>query len=141
MYEFPEEMQLVSLKSEELNINISNVKCLYKIHYYVPFSQIEYLKWVSLEGLIQRLSIIEEMILSDIHKFLRDMHITEFVNEVWVKMESFDDKGNTLLPKQLEEEQTRAFNISFSSNILLPSDIAIGKGVLYNYGVLSKGLV
>ncbi|MDI9858943.1 CRISPR-associated endonuclease Cas6 [Flectobacillus roseus] len=141
MYEFPEEMQLVSLKSEELDVKISEDKYFYKLHYYVPFSETEYLKWNSVEGLVQRLLIIEEKIRSDIHIFLRDMNMEEFTNDVWVKIESFEDKGNTLLPKQLDEEQTGAFNISFSSNIIVPSDIAIGKGVLYNYGVLSRIIV
>lgn len=138
MFGFPEEMQLISLKSEELDISISLDKYLYKIHYYVPFSKAEYLRWVSLEGLIHRLSIVEEMILSDILAFLQDMDISGFNNDIWVKIESFEDKGNTLLTRQIDEEQARAFNISFTSNVTLPNDIAIGKGVIYNYGVLSK---
>ena len=105
----------------------------YKLRNWIPFNSENYKSYLGIDGLSDRICLMERVLTGNILSFLKGIGI--FVEDkVKCKITSIENqriihyKGVRLM----------SFDINFSSNVSLPDSIGLGKGVSIGYGVISR---
>lgn len=117
--------------AEDIPLEITNNTYKYKIRNWLPFNARNYKQYQEMEGILEKASFMERMLVGNILSFLKG--IGEHVEERIVC--SITDIGSNK-PVYYKGIRLMSFDIAFNSNITLPSFIGIGKGVSVGYGTL-----
>lgn len=125
----------------QMNIEHLNVRNL-KLRAWSNFFSYRLKNWIALHGehlesykheprLAGRLMLLERKLNSNIRSFTRALGWTGD-GQVEVRIHHIRNAGHV----PLKDIQFRAFDIEFSTNIMLPYHIGLGKGAAFGYGIV-----
>jgi hypothetical protein len=127
-----------SLKVENVQINKFTIKVTedfhrYKIKKWLPVNAENYMKYLSLEGLTEQVQFLENIMVGNILSMAKglDWRVEE---KITVKITNI---GRQYLTK-FKQSNLISFDLDFKTNVCLPYDIGLGKGISNGYGTLSK---
>lgn len=126
-------LQVESVKINKIDVGISDSKHSYLIQNWLPLNEKNFVQYSGLAGLSAKIAFLEKMLVGNILSFAKginwtvDMPIQVSIDEVkkddWVR-----HKGVKL----------KCYDLVFSTNVSLPYDIGLGKGVSMGFGTLIR---
>lgn len=135
MTELPPEMATMQMESQQTAIEMTTQRKLYYVHHFLPFNTENFEEWINTKGLIHRIRRLEQIIEGNILDVCKTVGFRIPDKSLKVEIEILEDIGFIPFPAKTGEIKMKAFNISYYANILLPNQIAIGKGKSKGYGV------
>ena len=128
-------MLIEHVQSEECQIDTTEEQREYKLYNWLPLNSQNYKEYQSMEGLIDRVHKLEEILTSNILSMMKgegiaihlDEHIDISIKDV-IQQRCVTYKG----------VKRMAFDVVFKTNLQLPSNIGLGKSVSVGFGVLLK---
>jgi hypothetical protein len=127
------EMDIESVKPQRLVVQIWNTAFKYHIRKWLPLNSENYEKYQDIEGLAERVSFLEHILIGNILSFTKGLGI--FLDkEVICKILQLSDpvmignKGVKLM----------SFDALFESNVSIPDYVGIGKNASINFGTVTR---
>jgi hypothetical protein len=127
------DMKVESVNMQQYTLNVWDKLFDYHIHHWLALSQETYLKYKATESLVEKISMLEKILIGNILSFAKGLewkiesqvqvNITKLEDEKWVNL-----KGQKVL----------AFDCDFKTNVFLPNYIGLGKSVSLGFGVLKE---
>ena len=126
------EMRIEFLNTYENDIVFCDTPYYYRIRNWLPFNSANYAKYQGTEGLVEKLQILERVLIGNILSFLKgvDIHIEE-------PLELHITNITNQRPITYKKVIMMAFDIEFKTNLFLPQYIGIGKNASVGCGVLT----
>lgn len=118
---------------DEFRMKVWNHNFHYQIRNWLPFNQENYRTYQNMKDENERRIMLERILTGNILSFAKGIkwHITEQVNCHITKIEAAK-----IIP--FKDQRLSAFDLSFETNIFIPDDLGLGKGVSKGYGVLRR---
>jgi len=118
---------------DEFRMKVWNHNFQYHIRNWLPFNQENYRTYQNLRDEDARKAMLERILTGNILSFAKGIkwHITE---QVQCKISNID--AAKIIP--FKDQRLSAFDLSFETNIFIPDDLGLGKGVSKGYGVLRR---
>jgi hypothetical protein len=120
-----------SLAANNYTLNVWDTLFTYTIRNWLAFNEDNFIKYLQLESLIDKIAFLERILVGNILSFSKgigytiekqvQLHIQNIQNEKTVSY-----KGNRML----------ALDLTFRSNFFLPDFIGLGKGVSVGFGTI-----
>ena len=126
----------IPLRIEHLSEEITTFKMLtepkeYRLMDWLPLNQENYQTWKSTERLHQQVAFLDKMLVGQIITLCNGIN-WRLPNQLYAYVTEIH---KTKKVKVHQQEQV-AFNVSFKTNIDIPSALAIGRAVAFGYGTL-----
>lgn len=125
------DLVIENLNLNSFNLNVWSKSFDYRLYNWFALNENNYRKYSSLDNEIDRLEMLERILIGNILAFAKgmDWHIDK---EIKVRIHAIK---NT---KQLKYKNTHlmAFDVDFSCNVFLPNYIGLGKGASHGFGVV-----
>lgn len=118
---------------EKVEVGILEESIVYSLHHWLPLNSKNYEQYKNTEGLIDKIHILEHVLIGNILSFLKGIDIR--------LDEKLEIQITDILNQKLityKKVKLMAFDIEFKANILLPSYIGIGKNASVGNGILIK---
>jgi hypothetical protein len=127
------EMKIESVNAKDHEISLTeNADNLYRLHNWLPLNSSNYAKYQNTESMVERIQILERILIGNILSFLKGVNIHK---EEHLELHITDIKGQC--PLTYKNVKLIAFDIEFKTNIFLPQYIGIGKNASVGCGVLT----
>lgn len=126
-------MEIDSIKAQQVLIQPWDTTFTYHLHRWLPFNEENYKAYQQLEGLDERYGFLEKKLTGNILSLAKGLDIY-FDTRILCKIIEIES------PYWIMYKGVRmmAFNIRFKTNVSLPDNIGIGKGVSLGNGILYK---
>lgn len=126
-------MEIDSIKAQQVLIQPWDTTFTYHLHRWLPFNEENYKAYQQLEGLAERYGFLEKKLTGNILSLAKGLDIY-FDTRILCKIIEIES------PYWIMYKGVRmmAFNIRFKTNVSLPDNIGIGKGVSLGNGILYK---
>lgn len=125
----PTPLQIQDLRMHEHHLRMLPQPREYKIFNWLPFNEQNYRNWQNCHNLVERIQLLERILAANIIAFLADIK--------W----QLPERLEISLQHLQEAKQVRchgvpmlAFNINFTSNLLLPQGMGFGRSVSHGFG-------
>lgn len=126
-------LEVDNIKADIIKPVITNEPLFYNIHQWLPLNQKNYPSFKSLESEVEKCEFLEKILTANILSFLKGMSI--FIDSpIETKILRIKEKRITWF----KDIRVKPLDIFFKSNILLPDNIGLGKGVSIGFGTLFK---
>lgn len=127
----PFTLRIAQLKMEQYQLDIKDRMNPYKVTSWQALNQANYQKYMGIESLSERISMLEQLLAS---------HLLWFAKGVdWQLEKRFDVSiTNVINVKSLKYKRVPvlSFDIAFKSNMFIPAQIGIGKGASRGLGIV-----
>lgn len=125
----PVTLSVENLVSAETFFEAGDAIFQYRIHKWIPFNQDNFKAYSQMESIVDRYVMLERLLVGNILSFAKgvDIHID---NEVIVSITDIGQEKSFLY----KGVNMKGFDLSFKSNVTLPDDIGLGKGVSLGFG-------
>lgn len=128
------EMQIETINAKDHEISLTeNADYLYRLHNWLPLNSNNYAKYQNTESMVERIQILERILIGNILSFLKGVGIHL---EEQLEAHITDIKGQCALT--YKNVKLIAFDIEFKTNVFLPQYIGIGKNASVGCGILTK---
>lgn len=127
------EMKIDSVKPRQVLVQLWDTQFTYRLTRWLPFNEENYRAYQSIEGLADRYAFLEKKLVGNILSFAKGMDI-HFDARVTCKI---IESGDPYLVTY-KGVRMMAFNLRFKTNVSLPGNIGLGKGVSLGNGVLHE---
>ena len=127
------DMGAVMIRSEKFPITCNDTVYTYSISNWLPLNGENYRTYQQTEGMIERIAILEKILVGNILSFAKGMKIF-FEHPVTSRIvelkssERINFKGVELM----------SFSVKFQCNVSLPEHIGLGKSASMNHGVINR---
>ena len=129
----------VKMKIEDVNAYDNEIaltegaNCQYRLRNWLPLNSGNYAKYQNSESLIERIAILERVLVGNILSFLKgiDLHLEE-----QLELHITDITGQRAIT--YKKVKLMGFDVEFKANITLPQYIGIGKSASVGCGLLTK---
>lgn len=127
------ELQIDSIKTDNIEIVVTDKLISYALQSWLPFNQDNYGRFCSLDDPEEQLNMLESILTANILSLSKglgiffDEHITCCINDV---LRSY--------PVEYKGVKMTAFDIVFTTDVVLPDYAGVGKGVSIGNGVLCR---
>lgn len=128
-----EKCHIEKILTKEVPVSMQNEFVSYRLHRWLPLNSTNYALYQDAESLVERIHILERVLIGNILSFLKgvdihlekqlELHITNITNQK---------------PAAYKKVKLMAFDIEFKINLSLPQHIGIGKNASVGYGILTK---
>lgn len=104
----------------------------YHLRNWLPLNSINYVQYQKYDSLVERIQILERVLIGNILSFLKgnDIHLEE---QIFLHITEIKGQSAVIYKKM----QLMAFDIDFKANILLPQYVGLGKNASIGCGVLT----
>lgn len=117
-----------------VNLHIAdNVQYIYDINHYLPLNQKNYVKYQSIDSIVDRYTLIEKCLIGNILSFAKSMD-TFFNDKIQIVLTDVKD----INLYQYKKIKMLGFDLTFKTNVLLPEFIGLGKEVSLGYGTITR---
>lgn len=126
-------LQMTNFQVRTEELQLADKLHTYRIRNYLPFNSDNLKQWQSRPLLIDKIALLGRLIPGHLISFAKGIN--------WRIPGRFDVEITNLTSQHavaLHEVLRPAFDLEFRTQLLLPSGIAIGKGVSHGFGVLEK---
>lgn len=124
-------MKVFSVGDWSEEIGISNDIHSYAIEDWLPLNERNFREYQEAEGIIERLSILQRVLVGNILSFAKGMDLY-FSQDVKCTIQQIEANG----PLSYKGIDMLGFSASFSSNVHLPQWIGLGKSASRNHGII-----
>ena len=126
------------LEVEKMNAYLTDVKLVddwlyFHLSNWLPLNSDNYVKYCSTDSIVEKLNILESVLIGNIMSFLKGVNI-HLDGQLKVKITSINRESVIMF----KDVKMMNFYIDFKTNIWLPNHIGIGKGASVGYGVIKK---
>ena len=121
-------MLIDELKMDECTLQMLPEPKTYTLHKYLPFNQDNYQRWQATSGMIDRITILEEVLVGHILCLATAMDY-QLPERLEVKLQNIQNMRCLHYKAPM-----LAFDLEFTANILLPFGVGLGKSVSHGYG-------
>jgi len=128
-----EQCHIEKIISKEVPVSMQNECVSYRLRRWLPLNSKNYALFQDTESLVERIPILERVLIGNILSFLKgvdihlekqlELHITNITNQ---------------RPATYKKVKLMAFDIDFKINLSLPQYIGIGKNASVGYGILTN---
>lgn len=127
------DMKMDYAKAYDNNICICDTTMHYRIRNWLPLNSENYAKYQSAGSLVEKIQILERVLIGNILSFLKgvDIHLEE---QLKLQITNITDQR----PTTYKKVKMMAFDIEFKTNLCIPQYIGIGKNASVGYGTLTK---
>lgn len=125
------EMKISSIKPYQMLVQLWDTSFVYRLTRWLPFNEENYRVYQAMEGLADRYIFLEKMLVGNILSFAKGMGIY-FKDRITCKILEIEEPYWVIY----KGVRMMAFNICFKSNLSLPDNIGLGKGVSLGNGLL-----
>lgn len=124
-------LQIEDLRMNEHYIRTTTAPQKYRSHKWMALTEKNFEKWQACNSYLERVQLIEKLLTNHLLQGLWGMG--------WDSKERIQTNLliiNQILPVPYHQTKLLAFDIEFSTNILIPSGMAMGKAVSHGFGVI-----
>lgn len=133
--DYMHEVKINSIRQNEIALRVMDDIHKYRIVRWLPLNQHNYKAWRELDK-VQRIEQLNKMLVGNILSFAKG---TQWQIDSKIKC-SIDPDSIITRHIQYKDQQLIAFNAEFSTNVLLPKGIGLGKSVSLGNGVVLRTL-
>lgn len=121
------------ISAKEVPFSMQDEYVSYRLHRWLPLNSKNYSLYQNTESLVERIQILERVLIGNILSFLKgvDIHLEE---QLELHITNITDQR----PTTYKNVKLMAFDIEFKTNLFLPQYIGIGKNASVGYGILIK---
>jgi len=127
----PLEISLEDLQLELEEVRLEENFCEYRLRSYLPFNDQNFSKWKRTTGLLAQVQLLQRMLVGHLLNFA-----TGISWKIPGRFEAEIIRVDKTYSMPLHGVQRPAFDLSFRTNLVLPTGIGLGKGVSHGYGLL-----
>ena len=128
------QMRIEAVNAYDNDILLSDVADnSYRIHSWLPLNSDNYKQYQEAEGIVERIKILERVIVGNILSFLKGVGI-HLEEQIVLQITNITGQR----PYIYKKVRMMAFDIEFKTNISLPQYIGIGKNASVGCGVVTK---
>jgi hypothetical protein len=106
---------------------------LYRVKQWMPLNQENFKRYVLLKTVDEKINMLEGILIGNILSMGKSLewHITDKIQLKIVEV--FDEKKVTF-----KKNSVMTFDVLIQSNVILPNNIGLGKGVSHGFGIIEK---
>lgn len=117
----------------QFNMNVWDKTFHYNIKNWVALSSDNYKKYIAIQNELEKEAFLEKILIGNIISMAKGIK-WQIDKEVKLKIVSIDDEHFVAF----KENKLHAFNLSFKTNVFLPTGIGLGKSVSFGFGNISS---
>lgn len=131
--------EAIDMRIEAVNVYNCNITLTegtnfrYRLRGWLPLNSKNYPQYQNSESLVERITILEEVLIGNILSFLKGIDI-RIEEQIRLHITDITDQRNMIYKKV----KLQAFDVEFKTNIALPQYIGLGKSASVGCGVLTK---
>lgn len=130
--------RMVELDVTKMNAFLTDVKLIdgwvsYRLSNWLPLNSDNYAKYISTDSLVEKLGILENVLIGNMMSFLKGVGIHMDL-QFNAKITTFRRESVILF----KDVKMMNFYIDFKTNLWLPNHIGIGKGASVGFGVITR---
>ena len=126
-----ESLQVEDLEMKEHYFRMLPQPKEYRLTQWLALNQESYRQWQQCNGLLERAQLLQRKIENHLVGLFKGLQ-WDWPERFEVQLQNID-RSKVIL---YHEAQLMCFDVAFTANVLLPSDIGIGKGVSHGFGVV-----
>lgn len=127
------DMGAATIRSERIPVVCGDTFYTYSIRNWLPLNKDNYRIYQQTEGMIERIAMLEKILVGNILSFAKGMDIF-LDNPITCKILQLESTGLV----SYKEVELMSFFAKFRCNVSLPEYIGLGKSVSINHGVIRK---
>lgn len=127
------EMEVESMVANQIVLQVEDSKIKYNLQNWLPLSQASYAKYKTLDGLIEKIQFLENILTGNILSFAKGVGVY-FDRQVVTRIIHMGTPQSAVY----KNVRLLCFDIEFESNVSLPNFIGLGKGSSQGYGTVTK---
>lgn len=127
------DLQINKLELGNFTLSIGDKSQPYRLDNWIALNTENYKKFSEIEGEIEKKEMLEKILVGNILSFAKGID-WDVDKEIKVRINKIEKVKNI----KFKNARLLAFDISFSSNALLPNHFGIGKGVSHGYGIVKS---
>ena len=122
-------MKIERLNMNQFTMNVWDKMFNYRIYNWIALNKKNYELYQKLEGIVEQTQFLEKKLVGNILSFAKGIEWT-IDKEVKLNITKIHDTR----PVSLKGQKLLGFNLDFKCNVLIPSNIGLGKSVSVGYG-------
>ncbi len=126
-------VRIARLDVKQFTLNVWEKPFRYHIRHWIALNEENYATWTRLEGMVERLALLEKILLNQIVALL---HQLGYHPERAVEVKLIDKKEERWI--SYKGVKMLAFSLEFGCNVALPDYLGIGKGCSSGWGVVKR---
>ncbi|MCK6692498.1 MAG: hypothetical protein L6Q97_10390 [Thermoanaerobaculia bacterium] len=126
-------VRIARLDVKQFTLNVWEKPFRYHIRHWIALNEENYAVWTRLEGMVERLALLEKILLNQIVSLL---HQLGYHPERPVEVKLLSQKDERWI--SYKSVKMLAFSLEFSCNVALPDNLGIGKGCSSGWGVVKR---
>jgi hypothetical protein len=127
------EMKIARLNLNQFTMQVWNKMFDYHIRNWIALNQENYLKYFSIEGMVDKIQFLEKTLTANILSFAKGIEWT-VEKPVEVKILEIVSSRRVML----KNKQIVGFTVNFRTNVFLPNFIGLGKAVSKGFGIVNR---
>ncbi len=127
------EMKIHSLNLSQFTMQVWDKMFNYKIRNWIALNQINIGKYKQIEGLAERILFLEKTLIGNIISFAKGIS-WDVTQPIIIRIKNIEEPK----PLKLKQSTLLGFNVEFSSNVIIPNYIGLGKGASKGFGVVNN---
>jgi hypothetical protein len=127
------EMKIHNLNLNQFTMQVWDKMFRYGIRNWIALNQENVKRYEALNGLVERTHFLEKTLTANIISMAKGI---EWNIDKPIKLNI--ENINSIKPVSMKGRKLMGFNLDFSTNVFLPNNIGLGKGVSLGYGMVSK---
>lgn len=128
-----EAMEVSHVRANQILIQTWNSSFTYYLRKWLPLNQENYDEYLKLEGIAERCSFLEKILIGNILSMGKGLNI-HFDDEISCKITQLSD--SRLM--KLKNIKLMSFDLEFKSNVSLPDYFGLGKGSSLGFGMVAR---
>ncbi len=127
------EMKIHQLSLNQFTMQVLEKKSSYSISKWIALNQDNFIKYQQLKGLVAKTQLLEKTLVGNILSMAKGIgwNVDKQVELDIVGVDGYR-------PAKIKSRTLMGFDVEFSTNVFLPNNIGLGKGVSLGYGLVRK---
>lgn len=126
-------LSLSDVVTDVTNVCVTEEEYSYSIHRWLPFNQNNYAEYKGLDSLSLKVEMLQRLMVGNILSFAKGIGI--YLNS---KVEVNIIDINTVRQYRFKNVLMQGLDIMFKTNVALPTNIGLGKGVSIGFGIINE---
>lgn len=127
------EMKISRLELNQFVMQVWDKHFRYSIFNWIALNKQNYEKYVSMEGMSEKIKFLENMLKANILAFAKGI---DWIIEKQIEVEILNMKEPYIV--KVKQNPLMSFNLEFKTNVFLPNFIGLGKSVSKGFGVVKN---
>ena len=126
------EMPIYKLNMEQVTVQVADQEYRYRLFNWIALNQDNYKVFMDIKGLTERIRFLERIMVGNIISFAKGIS-WDVDRQIRLNIEKIDEPRQVRLKGRI----LYGFNPQVLTNVILPENIGLGKGVSKGYGIVT----